>query len=309
MSKSEQSSVSSITPSHPRLQPDCDAARELIPAYAFGLADPDEAALVEASLPHCPDLAVELESYTALAAPLAASVPQIAPPPSLYGKLMNAAEQARPSVASAGGLSTTAHPASTESGVRTASPVPGNVTPFPSSNQNRSRGGRLLVIVAAVAAVLTLFALNVLVLTNTLSSQTQLTDRLESQTAMLALFAQDEVLEFEMRDPQNADNPTRAVVLCHPEETVAVIRAENFPEAEDSYKVWLWDSGQRIDGGTLHVGQNGRGTLVLQAPLPLKHYDYIGIAQPASANPDNAPQTMLRGALYPVDETPPTPTP
>lgn len=308
MSKSEQSSANPTPQSHARLQPDCDAARDLIPAYAFGLADADEAALVEASLPHCPDLVAELESYTALAAPMAATVPQIAPPPSLYGRLMSAAEQSRPSAGVVGGLSTTVPVTSTESGVRTAPSVASNVTPFPASNQGRSRGSRLMMIVAAVAAVLALFALNVLVLTNALSSQAQLTDRLEAQTAMLALFAQDEVLEFEMRDPQNAENPTRAVVLCHPEETIAVIRAENFPEAEESYAVWLWDKGQRTSGGTLRVGQNGRGTLVIQAPLPLKNYDYIGIAEPLSAG--GTPATMLRGALYPTEEAPvSTPTP
>lgn len=296
MSKSEQSSQNLIPPTQPTLSPDCDAARELIPAYAFGLADPQEAALVEVSLPHCPDLVAELESYTALAVPLAASVAQIAPPPGLYAKLMSAAEQSRqsaPSVAQS-------HPA----------PMPINVTPLPTQQADRPHGSRLVVVAAAlvaIAAVLALFAFNIVALTNALSSQEQLNDRLEAQTAMLALFAKDEVLQFEMRDPQNAENPTRAVVLCHPEETVAVVRAENFPQVEDSYPVWLWDSGRRISGGTLRVGQDGRGTLVLQAPLPLKNYDYIGIGQPISADP---PATMLRGALYPTEEAPqPTATP
>lgn len=284
MSKSD-----ALTPISPGGAPDCAAARDLIPAYALGLTDPAEAALVEAALPVCPGLADELVAYRRLAAPLAASVPQVEPPPALFARLMAEAAVTRPSA-----------PRAPDAASSPAAPIA--FPPMPARQPDPKRPvARLLLIAAAVAALVILAALNLALLARGLATQAQLTERLEAQTAMLALFAQDEVLRFELRDPQDAQRAWRGQVLCHPDATVAVLRAENLPASgasDTAYQVWLWADGQRTDGGLLRVGADGRGTLVLQAPQPMRHYEYIGVAAVEGDGP-----SLLRGALY-ADDAP-----
>lgn len=66
---------------------DCSEIIELIPDYAFGLADEETARRVEAALPSCPDAARHLADYRRAQAAMRAHVPQIAPPLSLAEKL------------------------------------------------------------------------------------------------------------------------------------------------------------------------------------------------------------------------------
>ena len=68
----------------------CDALRDLLPAYALGAVDPDEARQVEALLRRCPDWQVELNAYQQLNAELAALLPPVAPPPSVKAGLIQA---------------------------------------------------------------------------------------------------------------------------------------------------------------------------------------------------------------------------
>lgn len=75
---------------------DCNALRELIPAYSIGAADPDEARLFEAGLRDCPQLADELAAYRAAFDPLAAYVPQVPPPAAALDDLLRAARASQP---------------------------------------------------------------------------------------------------------------------------------------------------------------------------------------------------------------------
>lgn len=68
----------------------CDALRDLLPAYALGAVDPDEARQVEALLRRCPDWRAELATYRQLDAELAALLPPIVPPPSVKASLIQA---------------------------------------------------------------------------------------------------------------------------------------------------------------------------------------------------------------------------
>src|SRR5664279_731311 len=71
-------------------QSDCETLRALIPAYSVGATDPEETALVEKLLPLCPEAAVELDDYLALAQAINYTVPLAQPPAALHGKLMAA---------------------------------------------------------------------------------------------------------------------------------------------------------------------------------------------------------------------------
>lgn len=70
--------------------PSCEALRDLLPAYALGMADPDEARQIEALLPHCPQWRAEIAAYQQLGGDLAALVPPVMPPPEVKAGLMRA---------------------------------------------------------------------------------------------------------------------------------------------------------------------------------------------------------------------------
>ncbi|MDX2161460.1 MAG: anti-sigma factor [bacterium] len=67
---------------HTPHQDDCDALRELLPAYALGLLNADDTARVETLLPRCADVAAELPEYAALHESLLLAVEPVAPPAS-----------------------------------------------------------------------------------------------------------------------------------------------------------------------------------------------------------------------------------
>src|SRR5258708_1021727 len=77
-----------IDPIDPTL--DCDAIRELIPDYAFGLADPADVRLVESNLASCPEGGNEMADFRPLEGELGAQVPEIEPPSAIGEWLMAA---------------------------------------------------------------------------------------------------------------------------------------------------------------------------------------------------------------------------
>ena len=75
---------------HTNSMDDCDALLDLIPEYAFGLANADETHRVEANLERCPDARARLEEYQRLQEAMRESVAQIDPPQQVGARLMAA---------------------------------------------------------------------------------------------------------------------------------------------------------------------------------------------------------------------------
>ena len=69
----------------------CDEVRDLIAAYSLGTATPDERREVEDHLESC-DLHQEIAEIQALALALALAAPEMEPPETLRGRIMQAAE-------------------------------------------------------------------------------------------------------------------------------------------------------------------------------------------------------------------------
>lgn len=74
---------------------DLNAIRELLPAYAIGAVEPDDARQIEAALAQHPDLRDELAGYQAVSDALLLAVPQIEPRPALRDAIMQRAEGGR----------------------------------------------------------------------------------------------------------------------------------------------------------------------------------------------------------------------
>lgn len=245
--------------SRPPQSTDCEALRELLPAYAFGASDPDEIATVERLLPHCREAAAELEEYRALSIGYSSSVPQIEPPASLLANLLMAAQ-----------------------------PTAVRATAAQTPKIRQTRFPAEWVTVAAAGLAL-LIALNLW----GLAQVANLSNTVEGQSELLADFASENILTFNLIAPAGVANNARATVYCNPDRSGAVIRAENFPPA-DGYQVWLWRNGERDKGGTLNVDTTGAGTSVFRAPHVMGAYQYISITPPES----EAPTPVVRGSLY-----------
>jgi hypothetical protein len=261
---------------------DCDLLRDLLPGYAFGICEPEEAHTVERLLPRCPEAAVELADYTAMAQRYLHSAPMVEPPASLLAKLLSltAEQQHTPVVKSV------------------QRPQPRFPLPY----------------VAFAAAIALLVLLNIGVLTQVM----RLSESLHGQTRLLTNFASETILTFQLDVPEAASgstgsgmtsssanqNQARAVLHCDPDNRSAIIRAEHFPPA-DGYQVWLWRDGRRDVGGTLNVDASGTGTVIFEAPEVLGAYQYVSIAPPEG----EPPTPVVRGDLYTPSTGTPTPYP
>ncbi len=154
-----------------------------------------------------------------------------------------------------------------------------------------------------LAAMLVLISLGLLALA--LRENARLTALVGAQSALLAHFAGEDVVTFPLADTRE-NGSAQAVVLCHPDETVAVVRVQDFPALPETmrYRVWLWRDGARTDSGVITVNADGDGTLVVRAPLVLSQYQYMGIvAEPLQGAAEQG-EPLVRGPLYP-----PTPPP
>jgi hypothetical protein len=259
--------------------PDCERLRDLLPAYALGMTDPEEARMVEKLLPQCPEALPELEEYHELAGAMLHSAPQIEPPPRVLANLL-AQAAAQPEDA------------------------PAQDTP-PATPPARATSSRRWFFPATAAAALVIVLLGVSVftlaqVTELRTEREQLTQRLEMQATLLGLFAADDITTFELADARQEDGPARALVLCNLQSRVGIIRAENFPQlAPDGlYQVWLWRDNERTSAGLLQVDEAGKGTLLFEAPEIMGEYQYIGIS-PATTEDGQPAGPVVRGALYP----------
>ncbi|MBC8098935.1 MAG: anti-sigma factor [Armatimonadetes bacterium] len=254
---------------YPENNVDCETLRDLLPAYGLGLADAQESALVQRLLPACAQEAAELPQYQALASRLAASVPQLEPPAHLLASVLQAA-------------------------------TVDDITPMTRLPRPIMRRRLPVWGISAAAAVLLLVLLNVWTLTRT----TALSETVSAQTTMLTLFANDDVLTFNMSDKSVAPSPARARLLCNPDERVVVILAENFPPDAYGYPIWLWRNGERFEGGRLQVDADGRGTVVFQAPRAMRAFSYAAIEIAAAPTSGNTEPTIIHAALYSTTPSP-----
>jgi hypothetical protein len=254
--------------------PDCERLHDLLPAYALGMTDPDEAQVVEELLPQCPEALPELEEYREVAGAMLHSAPQIEPPPRVLANLL----------------------AQTTPRSETAPAAPGRTAPQQASWQR-------WLFPAAAAMMVIFLGVSVFALwqmAELRAEREQFAQRLQMQDTLLGLFAEEEIITFVLADAREENGLARAVVLCNLQSRVGIIRAENFPQlAPDGlYQVWLWRDDERTSAGLMQVDEAGKGTLLFEAPEVMGRYEYIGIT-PATTEDGEPVGPVVRGPLYP----------
>lgn len=276
----------------------------LLPAFALGATDPDEAAFVRRHLTGVADAEEELAAYARLVEALHFGAPQVAPSPALEARL-----RAALAVAPAQTLAET-----------TSSPA----------RRGRSwhwpRLAAIAIAAAAVLLVLNLWWLREVAGLRTqnatlqsqaaaqatavaaqqaqlaaqqqqINAQTEQLDRLRSQEAALAdtvtsqieLLAQVVAVAGESYDmpPAQSNSPAFATVAWFDQPGVGVLRADNFPPLPPNmvYQFWLIKGDERTSGGLFTVDATGRGSLVFTPGGSLDDFDGMDVTpEPAGGS-------------------------
>ncbi len=253
---------------HRHHQEDCDPILELIPDYAFGLADSEEVRRVEAALPDCPEASAQLTDFRKLQAELRIAVPPIDPPPELEARLMAAITV-------------------------TKKPV-----------QARRLGVRIRRIwIAAVAAAVLLIATNLywaLRVNELTRRQAELQAQVVSGDRATFILNNTEFLRW-VRLPPSQQNPdTTAWMMWNAQAEVGLLYARNFPKLAQGtiYQLWLTEGDEKISAGTFQVDSNGTGALIFHMTEPIDHYTWARITtEPASGSQAPSERTLVTGKL------------
>ncbi len=249
----------------------CAELEALLPAYALGAADPEEAALVRAALADCPHAAQMLAEYEALAESLLYSAPPQRLPPHLAARIQAAIAQPAPTSAWSSLLDR-----------------------LRQAWQGWSLAGRL-----AGATLALLLVVNGYWIQHTLRLQQelrQMNEKLQQQNIALFVLASESRQQLTL-PPAQEGSPAHASVIWTPEYDTAILLAESFPRLTDDqvYQLWLLKDGERISAGLFTVDDLGAGALVFHTPQPLDQYDIIGITpEPAGGSPGPTAPPVVR---------------
>ena len=258
----------------------CDAIRELIPEYAFGLTDPEQTRFVEANLSTCAEAAAELADFQRLQAEMRADVAQIEPPLALESKLMAAI----------------------------AEPAPQSLPVTTAQIQPRRRSIPVGWMVAAAAII-------VLVLTNgywlarvnDLSQQQQQQSLNNNNNTQLTssdhpdfVLTSTSGLRWVRLPPAEETADTSAFLMWNAESKIGLLYAHGFPKLAvgKSYQLWLTRGETRKSVGTFTVDEDGKGAFLFSSETPIDEFTWARITdEPESGSPQPTGPIVVIGKL------------
>ncbi len=235
-----------MTPNN-RINPalDCDSIRELIPDYAFGLADPEDIRFVESNLINCPEAVNELADFRQLQAELRASVLQIEPSLVVGERLMAAI--ATPTIAM----------------------------------KPRRQSFRLAWLAAALV-VIALVMTNIywLVRVNDLTrQQNELVATITGAQNNAFVLTQTNDLRWVRLPPSEQNADASAFLMWNAESEIGLLYAHGFPKLEVGkiYQLWLTRGTEAVSAGTLQLDDKGQGALLFHISEPIDKYTWARI--------------------------------
>lgn len=234
---------------------DNEHVTELLPAYALGALDDVEAEAIEGHLKGCATCRKELLSYEGVAGNLAYAIPRAEPPAGLKHRVMGEISCA-----------TTA-----------------------SDEEKPAWWGRwLLAVQQFFAGPIWQPALLLLVVVLIIGNLA-LWQRLQ-KTQDAAPFR-----TVRLAGTENANEATGVIIISEDGEHGAlIVQALPVLGEEQEYQLWLIDNGERTDGGTFSVDEDGYDSHYVSAPQPLGEYDAFGVTiEPAGGSPGpTGPQVL-----------------
>ena len=236
-------------------------AIELLPAYALGSLDAEEATEVAAHLAVCPVCRSELASYQAVADRLALAVPDAVPPAALKQQLL--------------GRLQTPH----------ATPAPEARRPWWQALVGRIQS------LSPAWGVATVTLLVVLVASNLVWWQ-------QSNRHEPAVSA-NSMQVVAMAGTDAAPDAEGTLVISGDGEYGTLV-VDGLPALDQAhqYQLWLIRGEQRTSGGVFSVNEEGYGALLISSEAPLSSYPSFGITiEPAGGSPGPTGDKVLGGSL------------
>ncbi len=254
----------------------CEAIRELIPEYAFGLTDPEQTRFVEANLQHCAEAAAELADFQRLQADMRADVAQIELPLALESKLMAA-------IAEPTGL-------------------PTSKTVNAPANHPRRRSLPVGWLVAAAAIIVLLLSNGYwLVRVNDLNQQqSQLISQLPPTDHPAFVLTSTSGLRWVRLPPAEETADTSAFLMWNAESKIGLLYAHGFPKLAvgKKYQLWLTRGETRKSVGTFIVDEEGKGAFLFSSETPIDEFTWARITdEPADGSPQPTGPIVVIGKL------------
>ena len=242
-----------------------DSIQELIPAYALGALDPQEAELFASHLAQCEPCREEIASYQDLVGVLALAVPERSAPPELKGRILSAALPAQKS----------AH---------------GSKPIIPEKPERARRSwSSLFQSVRPAWGVLSLLLIGILAISNL---------RLNQRIASL----EQSQPEFQTVNLSGTTSAAQAVgmLVISPDGQSGSLVVDRMPALADNqdYQLWLIKDGERTSGGVFHSYSNGYGVLWIHSDEPLINYTEVGITvEPSGGSPVPTGEKIIGGLI------------
>jgi anti-sigma-K factor RskA len=267
---------------------------DLLPAYALGALDEEEAGFVEQHLADYPDCVAELTALRDDLVLLAFSAPLATPPPAVKTALFARLDREVDAV------------------VPDATPP----TPLPAPRRGRLldwRGPR--VALAALAAVLVIGLLSWAAIAQArlnaerqhLAAVTQQNDQLTAQVSQLAFvdkLLNDPNAAHPVSGPPVAEYgglPAAGYVYIDPTSTIGLMLTYWLPTIapDQRFQVWLvTPEGARDSGGLFTADARGNAHVIINAPAPLAKYKSIGVTiEPAGGSPGPTSPRVCGGEI------------
>lgn len=279
-----------------------DDIAELLPGYALGALDADEARRVGAHLDDCPSCRLELEDLVEAANVLAFAAPPARPSPAakraLFARLAeDGAREASPAAAPAPDPPTPQGRLASPDGRGGALPqagAPRRSRLWPRLFGGGGRGGFAFGVLALLL-VLALGGWN-LALQRRLNEQQKIVRLLENPAAAHTLSA-----ATAPGDDYGGGSRTAGFVYADPGGDVALMLAYWMPALQPGqrYQIWLiTPDNQRESGGLFTVDANGNAQVLIHAPAPFAKYRAVGVtAEPWDGSPGPTSPPVMRGNL------------
>ncbi len=243
---------------------ECDAIRELIPEYAFGLTDSEETHLVESNLAYCPEAADQLADFRRIQAEMRAGVPQLEPPAYLAERLMAAIA------------------------------VPAEV-----ERPSRPRIHRLWwAVAAAVIALVITNAYWFKQVNDLIQHEKELAAQITQPNSFV--LASTANLRWVRLPPSQQNADTNAFMMWDAESEIGLLYARGFPKlaAGMTYQLWLTRGDVKVSAGTFRVDQDGQGALLFHVTEPIDKYTWARItAEPESGSDTPKGNIIVVGKL------------
>ena len=285
------------------LMPDHEAITELLPGYALGALDEDEARLVARHLDDCPVCRFQLEELRETAGLLAFSAPPAQPSPGVKAALLahvTAGENPARPIATDSAPRAQPHPLGRGASVRTRVRPERSQFAWP-----RPTLAQLAPLTLAAAVILSLVGWNISLQRQLDAAMRQETIRSSDEREIIAELLNNPAAAHSLRpadeDDYGGGGRTAGFVYADPAYDMALILTYWMPplRPDQRYQVWLiLPDGSRDSGGLFSVDERGNGQLLIRAPVPFARYQAVGISpEPYDGSPRPTAPGVVRGDL------------